>query len=131
MQTTSGSFQWTTYNTIVGAVMARWRNLAGASQADIAGQVGVSLATWSRIERGLAPISVGQVQAFARLFSGESPSSPLAEADHALQDLLNRGVQLFADAPESPPAKEVDWMQIGAGAIAGVLAAMAARRNDS
>lgn len=80
----------TTYPAIVGGVLTKIRNDNNMRQDELAQSVGVTQATWSRIERGQSSITVEHLRKAADKL-GAAPGDILRYADRTAIDFRNRG----------------------------------------
>lgn len=79
----------TTYQTVLGRLIALKRRQRGMDQAELAEHVGVSNSTWSRIEAGLSALSIDQLAKAAEKL--ETPVGELtSEADDLVRALLQQ-----------------------------------------
>ncbi|MBN1944778.1 MAG: helix-turn-helix transcriptional regulator [Bradymonadales bacterium] len=114
--------QWTTYSAIVGSVLARYRANLGIGQVELSQNLSISQATWSRIERGAAPITLEQLSEVAH-YLGVHPHQVVQEADIIVEQLRRRGVEVYHRRPEQPVGPGL--ILLGAGALAGLVALLA------
>ena len=114
----------TNYSAIVGRVLVWLRELDGKNQAAVATDVGVTQATWSRIERGESGLTVEQLASAAEVLN-TTPGSILGKADDAMTDLRSKGVIVENTRP--PSGTQVAIAMIAAAAL-GVLIAKAITR---
>ena len=127
MTNANQNFQWTTYTAILGSVLARHRTERGIGQVELVQRLPISHATWSRIERGIAPITVEQLQEFADLI--EIPSDQLLrEANRIRWQLQEQGVVVLNTRPAEPASKGL--MLLGAAALGGIVATLLAKDED-
>lgn len=115
----------THFPAILGQVLAWLREHKGVTQGAMAERMGVSHPTWSRVERGEAPLRIPQLAAAARLLDAD-PAEVLRLAERARADAERRGVRVLE---ERPP----DWLVagaivIGAAALAALIGALLAKR---
>ncbi len=107
----------TTYNAILGRVIARLREQKGISRDEICKQLSVSVSTWSRIERGeSAGISIDQLTKIAKVL-GTTPGDIFARADQVHKDLLALGWKVHNE-----PAKKVSKTAKTGIALVGLAA---------
>lgn len=81
----------TTYGAIIGSVITIQRKSVGIEQAHLAADLGVTQATWSRIESGASPLNVDQLVKASRSL-GLSPAEIVRRADRAHANLTQQGV---------------------------------------
>ena len=95
----------TNYPSIVGSVLAQFRNQRGLRQGDLAQAMGVTQTTLSRIENGQSSISVEQLRVAAHHL-GIAPHQILHYADHneTLLQAQGMAITLTRDTPDLPPA---------------------------
>ena len=86
----------TTYQGVLGAVIASVRSNDQAhpiTQADVAGQLGVNVSTWSRIERGESAISLEQLVVVASFL--KIPLSELFKVvEERVAELNQQGIRV-------------------------------------
>lgn len=111
----------TSYPAVVGGVLVKLRNQQGVRQGDLAQAVGVTQATWSRIENGSSALTIEQMGlAAARL--GMLPGQVLELADQAVGQLQQRGVQV--EPTRSAANIDSGTALIGAAALGALIAAV-------
>lgn len=111
----------TSYPAVVGSVLVNLRNQQGIRQGDLAQAVGVTQATWSRIENGSSALTIEQLgTAASRL--GILPSQILVLADQAVQQLQQRGVQV--EPTRGSASLDSGTAMIGAAALGALIAAV-------
>jgi transcriptional regulator with XRE-family HTH domain len=81
----------TSYPSIVGGVLSNLRAQNGMHQKDLAEAVGVTQATWSRIESGQTNVTLEHLRSAAKTL-GMQPSQVLAFADESEIEAQSRGV---------------------------------------
>lgn len=69
-----------TYEEMLGHVVRIRREASGLSQAEMAERMGMSQATWSRLETGTTSMKLGIARRAARVF-GLQPNELLAQTD--------------------------------------------------
>ena len=89
----------TTYPAIVGGVLSNLRTQNGMHQKALADAVGVTQATWSRIESGQTNVTLDHLRTAARSL-GMQPSQVLAFADQAEVEAQFRGVTVMGTKTE-------------------------------
>jgi transcriptional regulator with XRE-family HTH domain len=117
--------RWTTYSTIMGAIIARYRADEGWSQENLARRVGIGVATLSRIERGAASITLEQLAIVAAAFD-EPPAKLVREADFQSRELQRHGYSVFLRSAEAGKV-ETALKLAGAAAIGGLVASLLAK----
>ena len=125
--TSTETSQWTTYPAILGSVLARHRIERGLGQVELVENLPVTQSTWSRIERGVAPITAEQLSEVAELF-GLHPHQLLYEADSIAGHLRQHGVIVYHRRPADPNRSGL--IAFGAGALAGLALALLANSGD-
>lgn len=88
----------TTYGAIVGSVLVIQRQSLGLDQGDVANQLGVTQATWSRIEGGLTPLTIEQLARAAEIF--RLPASEIfRRVEQAISNLRIQGIAVQYGSP--------------------------------
>ena len=82
-----------TYPSLVGNVLAQIRNQHGLHQGEMAAAVGVTQATWSRIENGHTSITVEHLRLASHKL-GHLPGQILSLADNTEAMMQFRGVEV-------------------------------------
>ena len=85
----------TTYQSVFGVVINSLRAARepAVTQADLASHLGLTVSTWSRIERGESAISLDQMVSVAMFF--EIPLSELLQrCEHVILELEHNGVDV-------------------------------------
>ena len=112
----------TTYPAIVGQILVELRKERRLEQSDLAGRIGLTQSTWSRIECGESAFSMDQLaKAATRLET--TPSEILRRADEAASALREKGV-IVSNERKKTAAKVGLALVVGAALgllIAGVL----------
>ena len=80
----------TTYPAIVGKVLADFRSQHGMQQKDMASAVGITQATWSRIESGQTSVTLEHLRSAAQTLNMR-PAQLLAIADQSEVEAQFRG----------------------------------------
>lgn len=94
----------TTYAAIVGVVLTGLREREGLTQETLGAYVGVSQATWSKIERGTSGCSIEQLhRAATRLFC--SAGAVLEIADRVREALVRKGMVVLPALTDLPTAQ--------------------------
>lgn len=109
----------TTYPAIVGCLLANSRKRKGLDQAKVAAAMGLSQASWSRIERGETALSVDQLHRAAEVL-GENTWEVLRSADQAVSGLKRDGVEVRSLRAEE--AVQQGLVLIGVAALAILVA---------
>lgn len=81
----------TTYTSIVGGVLSSLRSQKGLHQKDMADAIGVTQASWSRIESGHTNVTLDHLRSAAKTLEMQ-PSQILAFADQTELEARLRGV---------------------------------------
>jgi transcriptional regulator with XRE-family HTH domain len=118
----------TTYPAIVGGVLAQIRNQKNLRQDEVAGAVGVTQATWSRIESGQSSITVEHL----RLASGKlghSPGQFLEFADQAEHNLRQSGAEII-HARSGDKERDVAIAIIASVTLLAVIAVIIASKKS-
>ena len=110
----------TTYVSLLGAVLARHRRLAGRSQAELAALIEMNQAGWSKIERGATGVSVEYLVVLAPALGAE-PGVILGEADRTMRYAEAQGVKVFRKRGDMP-AEAVQGL-LGMQALAALVEA--------
>lgn len=82
-----------TYPSVVGNVLAQLRSQRGLQQQDLAAAVGVTQATWSRVENGQTNITVEHLRLAANQL-GRMPGEVLSMADSTATMMQFNGVEV-------------------------------------
>ena len=83
-----------TYPSVVGNVLAQLRSQRGLHQQDLAEAVGVTQATWSRVESGQTGITVEHLRLAANQL-GRTPGEILSMADSTATMMQLNGVEVI------------------------------------
>jgi len=85
----------TTYQSVLGAVINSIRSGSEKpiTQADIASALGITVSTWSRIERGESPLTLEQLLSVA-LFLNFPLSKLFEKVEEQIEELKKQGVQV-------------------------------------
>jgi len=115
----------TTYPAVVGGVVVKLRDKLDLKQGDLANAVGVTQATWSRIENGSSALTIEQLGLAAERL-GKQPSEILRLADEASQQLKIQGIRVV-------PHRESGGIDsgialIGAAALGALIAAIVLKK---
>jgi transcriptional regulator with XRE-family HTH domain len=107
----------TVYALVVGRVIASLRERAGWSQADLAGRVGLTQSTLSRVERGQAQPDVFTFHKVAGAFGMRT-----CDLQYHVDDALWRSEEAARGVIGKAPKKDVPWWQaaLTAAGIAGL-----------
>lgn len=111
----------TTYPALVGGVLARLRENAGLRQAELAARVGVTQATWSRIENGSSALTIEQLGSAASVL--QVPAHYVLQlADDAASQLRAQGATI--ELNRDTGGLDAGIALIGAAALGGLIAAL-------
>lgn len=111
----------TSYPAVVGGILVKLRTQQGVRQGELAQAVGVTQATWSRIENGSSALTIEQVGlAAAKL--GMLPCQVLELADKAVKQLQQHGVRV--EPTRSAATIDSGTALIGAAALGALIAAV-------
>ncbi|GJL91255.1 helix-turn-helix domain-containing protein [Hyphococcus sp.] len=114
-----------TYGAVFGRVLADKRRAVDKEQGEVAGALGVSQSTYSRIERGGISLSLDMLVRIAEFFR-VPPSSLVGEADYAANALRNVGVRVVPD--RSLQNGDVILALLGGAALATLMSAALAKK---
>lgn len=126
--------QQTSFSAVLGVVIANHRKLKRLDQAPFAAQMGLSQASYSRLESGRAVFSIEHLYKVAEIL-GVPPQQLLSEVDRAKASLRSENVQVEpAVRANSGVAKknEQEGSEVGtfvAGAALGALVFAALTRK--
>ncbi|MBL4828994.1 MAG: helix-turn-helix transcriptional regulator [Aliivibrio sp.] len=108
----------TTYSAIVGNVIKRLRDTKSISQGDMAKEMGISQAAWSKLENGKSTLSASQLAKAADYLS--IPTHQIIHyADDTKKGLKENGMTVTYDNKE---AAKIGLMLLGAAAIGAIIA---------
>ena len=124
----------TTYQTVLGRLIAQKRKERRIDQEEMARRVGVSRSTWSRIEAGSSALNMDQLARAASAL-GVSLGDLMLEVDEIVRELQRQGVEVHDSRDQ---ARSVSAKAGGAAAVAflggavlgGIITAMLANRNS-
>ncbi|MYK58319.1 MAG: helix-turn-helix transcriptional regulator [Rhodospirillaceae bacterium] len=127
----------TTYQAVLGRLIAQKRKEKQIDQEEMARRVGVSRSTWSRIEAGSSALNVDQLAKAASAL--DLPLGQLMmEADEIVRELRRQNVEVHdsRDQAESVLAKAVGLGSgvgpvafLGGAVLGGIIAAVLAARS--
>ena len=123
----------TTYQAILGRLIARKRQEKGMDQAEMARRVGVSRSTWSRIEAGSSALSMDQLAKAASALD-VSLGGLMLDVDEVVLELRKQNVEVHEsrDQAKSGSAKARGTAAVaflGGAVLGGVIAGLLADRN--
>lgn len=107
----------TTYQAIVGEVIALHRKELELNQAELAKMIGMSQSAWSRVEKGFSNLTLEQLTKVAAALEIE-PSQIISEADTAKKKLEANGISVAERKSDT-----TGWLLLGAAALALVIIA--------
>lgn len=111
----------TSYPAVIGSILVKLRDTSNLKQGNLAEAVGVTQATWSRIENGSSALTVEQLSlAASRL--GIAPNEILKLADEATTNLQAQGVTV--EPSRIPGGAGTGLALIGAAALGALITAM-------
>ncbi len=115
----------TTYPAIIGKILADLRKRALIGQDVVAGAMGITQSTLSRVERGESALTVEQLARAAKPL-GETASSILTMADSAVLELNTQGINVSYERSKS----EIDagLVLIGAAALGALIATILSKK---
>lgn len=113
---------------IVGRVLAEQRKAMNIPQAALAEHMGMAQVTWSRIERGLAPLEVGHLF-FAAALLGLEPAAVLQAATDRVAQYQASGHQVVYLRPKDERLG-LGKVLLGAAGVAGVVMALSSGGED-
>lgn len=111
----------TTYQTVLGRLIAQKRKEKGIDQEELARRVGVSRSTWSRIEAGSSAFSMDQLAKAASALD-ISLGELMLEVDDVVRELRRQDVEVHDSRDQ---AKSAPFGAVGAAAgtsLAGPVA---------
>ena len=88
--TTASGTKYVLYSWIAGQVFARHRQQRGVGQIEMAKALGVSQATWSRVETGQSPLTIEQLSHACELI-GLSAGDIVSEVDKEARRYRRQG----------------------------------------
>ena len=125
----------TTYQAILGRLIARKRQERGMDQEEMARRVGVGRSTWSRIEAGSSALSIDQLAKAASALD-ISLGDLMLEVDDLVRELRKQNVEVHEsrDQAKSASAKAGGAAAVaflGGAVLGGIIAAMLADRDPN
>jgi transcriptional regulator with XRE-family HTH domain len=109
-----------TFSGVVGAVLMSKRKAAGLAQAEVAGAVGLTVSTWSRIENADSALTVEQL-AMAAQSLGLKPSEVLAMAEAKVEELKARGITVAAARHSTDELVSMGYLPVTGAALTSLL----------
>lgn len=110
----------TTYPAVVGRVIIQLRDKLNLRQAELAEAVGVTQATWSRVENGTSALTIEQLELAAEKLKTQ-PSQILKYAELATTQLRVQGVHVERKRISEGGTSGIAL--IGAAALGAIIAA--------
>ena len=84
----------TTYGAVMGSVLARQRKQQlNLDQTDVAKELGITQASWSRIENGATPLTIDMLARAAPVLQ-MTPAIVLEQTDRAVRHLNRQGIRV-------------------------------------
>ncbi len=111
----------TTYQTVLGRLIAQKRKEQGVDQEELARRVGVSRSTWSRIEAGSSALNMDQLARAASAL-GISLGELMLEVDDVVRELRKQNVEVHDSRDQ---ARSAPFGGVGVGAGAGLTGPVA------
>ena len=109
----------TTYPQVVGAVLAKARNVRGLNQDDMARHLGIAQATWSRFENGQSSISVEHFRMAAHVLEMH-PANLMQSAEQTAFNLQSRGITVLDTRDDSKTTAVVLIAGLALAAFVGI-----------
>lgn len=109
-----------TYPAVVGQVLAKHRKSRSITQQQIAQKIGVGQTAWSKIEKGIVPITVEQLALVAAVL-GTTPGELLGQADAVVTEANRRGFRVL---PKRVSDDSLAIAVVGVTALAILVAAV-------
>ena len=106
----------TTYGAIVGSIIRSHREKNRINQGAMAESMGVTQATWSKIENGKSNIGLTQIVRAASIL-GTTPGQLLSDADVVRARIVDEGLTVSAD----PQRVNQSIALLGAAAVAAFV----------
>ena len=124
----------TTYQTVLGRLIAQKRKERRIDQEEMARRVGVSRSTWSRIEAGSSALNMDQLARAASAL-GVSLGDLMLEVDEIVRELRRQGVEVHDSRDQARSASAgtggaAAVAFLGGAVLGGIIAAMLANRNS-
>lgn len=124
----------TTYQTVLGRLIAQKRKEKEIDQEEMAWRVGVSRSTWSRVEAGSSALNMDQLAKAASALD-MSVGDLMLEVDEIVRELRKQDVEVHDSRDQ---ARSASVKRGGAAAVAflggavlgGIIAAMLASRDS-
>ena len=123
----------TTYQTVLGRLIAQKRKEMRIDQEEMARRVGVSRSTWSRIESGSSALNMDQLSRAASAL--DMPLGELMlEVDEIVRELRREGVEVHDSRDQAASSSTgrsgaTAVAFLGGAVLGGIIAALLANRN--
>ena len=123
----------TTYQAVLGRLIAQKRQEKQMDQGEMADAVGVSRSTWSRIEAGESALNMDQLAKAANKL-GLSLGALMVEADEIADELRKQDVEVLDGRDQTSTAKfgktaAATVAFLGGAVLGGIVAAIIADKN--
>lgn len=112
----------TTFSAVLGVVLSGLRQEKNIEQGEFSQRMGLSQASYSRLESGKATFSVDQMFMAANAL-GIDNIELLERLNNTIENLINNGVHVFAQARKNSAASD-DSKAIGAAILGAGLGAL-------
>lgn len=110
----------TSYPAVVGAVLTFLRKRTSLTQAELAAKVFCANATWSRIENGVAGLTLGQLARAADILR-TSPGQVIQCTDRIQTALGYRGVQVYFETPNAHKLRAESLVQVDCNTLQALV----------
>lgn len=107
----------TTYSAVLGSIVANSRKAQGKEQADIATILGITQASYSRLESGKSSMTTDQIFLVSNAL-GMRPSELLLQVENSVQALESSGYKVI---PQLRGSQGADAGKVVVGAALGAL----------
>lgn len=108
------------FTAVMGWALQKRRELAGLSQAETARRMGMTPSGWAKIEKGVVPIHVLQLEEFSQLVEART-SDIYRQVEQLVERVENDGREVFFERPPPRVSDSAGKFILGA-ALAGLLA---------
>lgn len=124
----------TTYQAVLGRLIAQKRQQKQIDQGEMAKAVGVSRSTWSRIEAGESALSMDQLAKAASKL-GLSLGTLMIEADEIADELRKQNVEVLDGRDQTSTAKfgktaAATVAFLGGAVLGGIVTAIMANKDS-
>jgi len=117
------------FTAVVGWALHQARIRAGLSQTQVADALGLTTqSAWAKIEKGLVPIHVIQLEQFAILV-GQPTSELYRQVETAVRTIQSQGQTVFHGRPPTRVSESTGKFLLGAG-VAALLTSLFLNRED-